>query len=67
MVVETRTVSFRIDPALNAYFEWINANGKKFSLTKFEQFAADYRARVAEEATPPTPSSGAQTESSDGQ
>lgn len=46
-IVTTRTVHFRLDPALMAYVEWINARGQEFDVHDFDQFAADYRAEEA--------------------
>lgn len=50
-IVTTRTVHFRIDPALLAYVEWINARGQEFDVHDFDQFAADYRAEEADGLT----------------
>lgn len=48
MTAETRTVHFTLDPALKAYYAWIEAEGRGFSLKHYDLFAAGYRARVAE-------------------
>jgi hypothetical protein len=48
--VETRTVQFTIDPALRAYFAWLDAEGLTFAPGEFDVFAAGYRAREAEDA-----------------
>lgn len=46
---ETRTVHFRLDPALRAYLAWLDKEGLAFSPAGFDLFAAGYRARVDEE------------------
>lgn len=48
--VTTRAVHFRIDPALRAYSEWVDATDQEFNLNAFDLFAAGYRARDAEDA-----------------
>jgi hypothetical protein len=53
MAVETRTVHFRIDPALRAYVAWLDSEGREFDLEDYDLFAAGYRARVAEEDDQP--------------
>ena len=50
MASEARMVYLKVDPALSAYVEWINARDQGFDLQAFDLFAAGYRARVAEEA-----------------
>lgn len=41
--VETRTVHFTVDPALQAYSAWVDAEGREFDLDDYEIFAAGYR------------------------
>lgn len=47
---EVRTVHFKLDPALRAYFAWLDETGRTFSPNVYDLFAAGYRARVTEEA-----------------
>lgn len=42
---ETRTVHFIVDPALAAYSEYAEAEGREFSLDDYDLFAAGYRWR----------------------
>lgn len=43
----TRTVNFKVDPALAAYLEWLEENGLTFDVHTFDLFAAGYRATLA--------------------
>lgn len=52
---ERRTLHFRLDPALRAFFEYLDANGRQFVAEEYDLFAAGYRARIAEEPAPPAP------------
>lgn len=51
--VQTRTVQFKLDPALAAYFAWLDAvNGyRMFDPIEYDRFSAGYRAHAAEVAT----------------
>lgn len=40
---ETRTVHFKIAPALNAYLLWLERTGRQFDLAQFDLFAANYQ------------------------
>lgn len=48
MATETRAVHFRLDPALRAYLEWIEAEGRQMDLEEYDLFAAGYRAKARE-------------------
>lgn len=50
MAIETRTVHFKVDPALRAYLEWLDAEGHEFDRDEYGVFAAGYRAKEAEQA-----------------
>lgn len=60
-MIETRTLHYRVDPALRAYCAYIDAEGQGFDLEQYDLFAAGYRARVSEEEapTPPEPRAAA--------
>jgi hypothetical protein len=45
MTVEVRYVRMTVDPALRAYWLWLDANpDREFSLEDYDLFAAGYRA-----------------------
>ena len=50
MTVEVRYATLTLDPALRAYYAWLDANPEReFRLEDYELFAAGYRAeRVPE-------------------
>ena len=47
MATETRTLHFRLDPALRAYLVWLEAEGLTFNPDEYDVFAAGYRAALA--------------------
>ena len=51
MAVEVRYVRLTLDPALRAYYAWLDANPEReFDLHDFDLFASGYRAeRVLED------------------
>jgi hypothetical protein len=43
---DTRTVHFKIDPALKAYLVYLESTNQEFSLDGYDRFAARFRRQV---------------------
>jgi hypothetical protein len=45
---ETRTVHFKVDPALRAYLEWLDTEGREFDHQVYDLFAVGYRSAATD-------------------